>query len=75
MNSPGREEPTAVRLLISVAVGLVVGGAALVACSGLDPNPPHPDVQPDPGVQPEPLSDLPDGSTDGDRPDASGDAP
>ncbi len=50
-----------------------------MACSGLDPNPPHPgvhpDPDPDPGVEPEPLSDPRDGSPDVDAPDASGDAP
>ena len=64
-----------IRLLAPLALGLSLAGIALAACSGLDPNPPHPGVQPDPGVQGDRLSDPPDGSPDVDRPDASGDAP
>jgi hypothetical protein len=72
---PVSPEPPVIRRLISVVVGLVVAGATFAACSGLDPNPPHPGAQPDPGVEPDRLIDLPDGSPDGDPPDTSRDAP
>jgi hypothetical protein len=52
--------PPTPRFALPLAMGFVLAGIALAACSAIDPNPPDPHaidpVPPDPHAQPDPLT-------------------